>query len=106
MDCRGGDPRVIVACDADPSAHRARPLSECYQVQAPCPWDQQSEHMSDVATRIMGSVSDTLQTLRELWASGSSEDRLQASIRQAELEGLQFAFYARLTAIVIVAVWL
>ena len=32
--------------------------------------------------------------------------RLGASIRQAELEGLQFAFYARLTAIVVVSVWL
>jgi adenylate cyclase len=47
-----------------------------------------------------------LQALRALWSRGSSQDRLQASIRQAELEGLQFAFYARLTAIVVVAVWL
>jgi len=32
--------------------------------------------------------------------------RLQASIRQAEIEGLQFAFYARLVAIIVVTAWL
>ena len=62
--------------------------------------------MSDVANRIIGSVPSSLQTLRSLWSPGGSQDRLQASIRQAELEGLQFAFYTRLTAIIVVSVWL
>src|SRR3712207_4219415 len=59
--------------------------------------------MSDVANRIVGFVSNALERLRSL---GNSQARLQASIRQAELEGLQFAFYARLTAIIVVSVWL
>jgi adenylate cyclase len=62
--------------------------------------------MSDVANRIVGFVPSTLQALRSLWSPGGSQDRLQASIRQAELEGLRFAFYARLTAIIVVSVWL
>ncbi|MPR08575.1 adenylate/guanylate cyclase domain-containing protein [Microvirga tunisiensis] len=62
--------------------------------------------MSDVANRIIGFVSSALQALRSLWSPGRPQDRLKASIRQAELEGLQFAFYARLTAIIIVSIWL
>ncbi len=62
--------------------------------------------MSDVANRIIGFVSGTLQRLRSSRSPGNPQDRLQASIRQAELEGLQFAFYARLTAIIVVSVWL
>jgi adenylate cyclase len=62
--------------------------------------------MSDVANRIIGFGSSTLQALRSLWSPGDPQGRLQASIRQAELEGLQFAFYARLTAIIVVSVWL
>jgi adenylate cyclase len=58
--------------------------------------------MSDVAKLYVSY----LPALRSLWSRGNSQDRLQASIQQAELEGLQFAFYARLTAIVVVAVWL
>ena len=87
-------------------SHRARPLPECYQVQTQSLCDQQSEHMSDVANRIIGFASSALQALRSLWSPGNSQGRLQASIRQAELEGLQFAFYARLTAIIVVSVWL
>ncbi|MFL4994244.1 MAG: adenylate/guanylate cyclase domain-containing protein [Microvirga sp.] len=62
--------------------------------------------MSDVANRIIGFVSSALQALRSLRSPGTPQDRLKASIRQAELEGLQFAFYARLTAIIIVSIWL
>ena len=62
--------------------------------------------MSDLANRIIGFVSSALQAMRSLWSPGRPQDRLQASIRQAELEGLQFAFYARLTAIIVVSVWL
>ena len=62
--------------------------------------------MSDVANRIIGFASSALQALRSLWSPGNSQGHLQASIRQAELEGLQFAFYARLTAIIVVSVWL
>ena len=58
-------------------SHRARPLSECYQVQAQSLWDQQSEHMSDVANRIIGFVSSTLQALRSLWSPVNSQDRLR-----------------------------
>src|SRR5215217_974588 len=86
-----------------PSRYRAKPLSECYRVQTQRCWDHQSEHMSDVANRIVGFVSSALEGLRSL---GGSQVRLQASIRKAELEGLQFAFYARLTAIIVVSVWL
>jgi adenylate cyclase len=81
-------------------------LSECYQVQTQSFWDHQSEHMSDVANRIVGFVSSTLEGLQSLRSHGNSQVRLQASIQQAELEGLQFAFYARLTAIIVVSVWL
>src|SRR5215213_7364790 len=56
--------------------------------------------------RIIGHVSGTLQALRSRRSPGNPQERLQASIREAELEGLQFAFYARLTAIFVVAVWL
>lgn len=59
-----------------------------------------------MANRIIGYVSSTLQAPRSLRSPGNPQDRLQASIREAELEGLQFAFYARLTAIIIVSVWL
>ncbi|WP_457093618.1 adenylate/guanylate cyclase domain-containing protein [Microvirga sp. P5_D2] len=59
-----------------------------------------------MANRIIGFVSNALQALRSLWSHGNSQEHLQASIRQAELEGLQFAFYARLMAIIVVSVWL
>jgi adenylate cyclase len=36
----------------------------------------------------------------------ASKNRLHANTRQAELEGLKFAFYARLTAIAVVSAWL
>ena len=62
--------------------------------------------MSDLASRIVGFGHRVKNGLRLSWPSEASKDRLQASIRQAELEGLQFAFYARLTAIVIVSAWL
>jgi adenylate cyclase len=62
--------------------------------------------MFDVASRMIGFMTNALQALRSFWSGGNSQDRLQASIRQAELEGIQFAFYARLTAIVVVSVWL
>ena len=60
--------------------------------------------MSNLATRIVGFVSRTSKGLRSLRSLGNPQARLQASTRQAELEGLQFAFYARLTAIIIVSV--
>jgi adenylate cyclase len=62
--------------------------------------------MSDLATRIGGFASRISDGLQSLWPLGRSQVRLQASTRQAELEGLQFAFYARLTAIIVVSVWL
>jgi adenylate cyclase len=62
--------------------------------------------MSDLATRIGGFASRTSKGLRSLRSLRNAQVRLQASTRQAELEGLQFAFYARLTAIVVVSVWL
>src|SRR5918994_3419751 len=62
--------------------------------------------MSDLASRIVGSGYRVINGLRSLWPSETTKDHLQANTRQAELEGLQFAFYARLTAIVIVSSWL
>ncbi|WP_246505177.1 adenylate/guanylate cyclase domain-containing protein [Microvirga antarctica] len=59
-----------------------------------------------MTSRIIGLGHWVVDGLRLPWASDSSTDRLQASTRQAELEGLQFAFYARLTAIVVVSMWL
>ena len=67
------------------------PASACYQVQTQGFWDRQSKHMSDLATRIVGFMSRTSKGLRSLRSLGKSQVRLQASIRQAELEGLQFA---------------
>src|SRR4028119_32196 len=52
------------------------------------------------------SLCSTFQAFQSLWSRRNSPGRLETSIRQAELEGLQFAFYARLTAIVVIAVWL
>ncbi|WP_245444457.1 hypothetical protein [Microvirga sp. KLBC 81] len=61
--------------------------------------------MSDRATWIVGFGHKLRQTLR--WPGDLKEsNRLRASIRQAEIEGLQFAFYARLTAIIVVTAWL
>lgn len=62
--------------------------------------------MSDLKSRIIGFGPRVVSGLRLPWPSSASKDRLQANTRQAELEGLQFAFYARLTAIVVVSVWL
>jgi adenylate cyclase len=62
--------------------------------------------MSDSASQIIGYGQWVTNSLRSLWAAEASKDHLQANTRQAELEGLQFAFYARLTAIVIVSAWL
>jgi adenylate cyclase len=62
--------------------------------------------MSHAANRTTCSLSSTFQAFRSLWFRRNSPGRLETSIRQAELEGLQFAFYARLTAIVVIAVWL
>ena len=59
--------------------------------------------MSDVANRIIGFAASALQAMRSLWSPGRPQGHLKASIRQAELEGLQFAFYARLTAIIVVS---
>ena len=66
----------------------------------------QSEQMSDLATRIVGFVSRASKGLRSLRSLRNAQVRLQASTRQAELEGLRFAFYARLTAIIVVSIWL
>jgi adenylate cyclase len=60
--------------------------------------------MSDMKSRIIGFCHGVVSGLRLPWPS-STKDRLQANTRQAELEGLEFAFYARLTAIVVSA-WL
>jgi adenylate cyclase len=62
--------------------------------------------MSDMKSRTIGFGHRMAKSLRLLWPSNTSKDRLQANTRQAELEGLQFAFYARLTAIVTISVWL
>jgi adenylate cyclase len=62
--------------------------------------------MSHLETRVVRFASRISDGLRSLWPLGRSQGRLQASTRQAELEGLQFAFYARLIAIIIVSVWL
>jgi adenylate cyclase len=60
--------------------------------------------MSDLKSQIISLCQNITNRLR--WHSDASKSRLQASIRQAEVAGLQFAFFARLTAIVIVTVWL
>src|SRR5215207_883312 len=62
--------------------------------------------MSDMKSQTIGFSDRIARDHRMLWPSNKSKDRLRANTRQAELEGLQFAFYARLTAIVIVSVWL
>lgn len=62
--------------------------------------------MSDMKSRNVGFPHRVANGLRLPWPPTSSKDRPQASTRQAELEGLQFAFYARLTAIVVVSAWL
>jgi adenylate cyclase len=62
--------------------------------------------MLEMKSRTIGLGQRIARGLRLLWPSNTSKDRLQANTRQAELEGLQFAFYARLTAIVTVSVWL
>ena len=46
------------------------------------------------------------RVFRRLGGLSRPNRRLARSIRRAELEGLQFAFYARLTAIVVVSIWL
>src|SRR6478735_601120 len=46
------------------------------------------------------------RAFRRLGGLSHPSRRLARSIRRAELEGLQFAFYARLTAIIVVSVWL
>ena len=62
-------------------------------------------YMSHWATRFAGFGRQIRNTLR--WPRPLNEsNRLRASIRQAEIEGLQFAFYARLIAIVVVTAWL
>src|SRR5687768_15557902 len=62
--------------------------------------------MSDMKSRTIGFGHRIATGLRLLGPSATSKNRLQANTRQAELEGLQFAFYARLTAIAVVSVWL
>ena len=62
--------------------------------------------MSDLVSRIVASARGFTNGVRSLWPRETPNGHLQASTRQAELEGLQFAFYARLTAIVIVSSWL
>jgi adenylate cyclase len=62
--------------------------------------------MSATKSRTIGFGHKIARGLRLLWPSSTSKDRLRANTRQAELEGLQFAFYARLTAIIVVSVWL
>jgi adenylate cyclase len=62
--------------------------------------------MSAMKSGTIGFGHTIARSLRLLRSSNTSKDRLQANTRQAELEGLQFAFYARLTAIVVVTVWL
>src|ERR671912_254858 len=62
--------------------------------------------MSDLKSRIIGFGQKIANGLRLSWLPDASKDRLQSSIRRAELEGLRFAFFARLTAILIVSAWL
>jgi adenylate cyclase len=62
--------------------------------------------MSHLASRIVGLGHRIANSLNLPWHPDASKNRLKANIRQAELEGLKFAFYARLTAIVVVSIWL
>jgi adenylate cyclase len=62
--------------------------------------------MSDLKSQIIGFGQKIANGLRLSWLPDASKDRLQSSIRRAELEGLRFAFFARLTAILIVSAWL
>lgn len=62
--------------------------------------------MSDMKSQTIGFGHRIATGLRLLGPSSTSKDRLRGNTRQAELEGLQFAFYARLTAIIVVSVWL
>jgi adenylate cyclase len=62
--------------------------------------------MSDLKSQIVGHSHKVGNGLRLHWPPDASKDHLQANTRQAELEGLQFAFYARLAAIAIVSIWL
>jgi adenylate cyclase len=62
--------------------------------------------MSHLASRIVGFGHRFTNAILLPWRRDARKDRLQTSTRQAELEGLQFAFYARLTAIIIVSAWL
>ncbi|MBM6593501.1 adenylate/guanylate cyclase domain-containing protein [Microvirga pudoricolor] len=62
--------------------------------------------MSDLKSRIVSLGGRVASGLRPPPGAGDAKGRLQASTRRAELAGLQFAFFARLTAIVIVTVWL
>ena len=59
-----------------------------------------------LANRVTGFVSSALQAMQSLWSTGRTQYSLQASIQEAELDGLEFAFYARLIAVIIVSVWL
>jgi adenylate cyclase len=61
--------------------------------------------MSDWATWTIAFGRNLRSTLRFPWRL-KERNRLQASIRRAEIEGLQFAFYARLIAIIVVSMWL
>ena len=62
--------------------------------------------MSDLKSQIIGFGQQVKNRLRLSWLPDASKDRLRSSIRQAELEGLRFAFFARLTAILVVSAWL
>ena len=62
--------------------------------------------MTDLKSQIIGFGQQVKNRLRLSWLPDASKDRLRSSIRQAELEGLRFAFFARLTAILVVSAWL
>jgi adenylate cyclase len=60
-------------------------------------------------TGLMVPISALNRRLRDIIHSSwcvEETNRLQGRIQQTELEGLQFAFYARLTAIAVVSIWL
>jgi adenylate cyclase len=62
--------------------------------------------MSDVVSRIVSFGSRVTNGLRLPWPPHASVDPPRANFRQTELDGPQFAFYARLTAILSVSTWL
>jgi adenylate cyclase len=62
--------------------------------------------MFNVKSRMFGFGHRVVKGICLSWSPDAASDRLQANTRRSELEGLQFAFYARLSAIIVVSIWL